>query len=241
MQFEGCASVVTCVEPVLDVDCFEREEAEVEMIGAFRNILMHLAEDSTATTLHIPALCIDTCGDRMRALVPKLNQAALLKGYHRLSNPMRDVLQLREGLSVEVLVPSSHWTHFTKAFAEEPWEIPESVYSVPKQSFYPSLPPPATLLNSEGWIGNRPELVEAIETKGRSLLEKPIYTLEGTLDKPGNVLETMQLYDGCLLYTSDAADEEDSVDLGGRRIIKKKNNYEEKILRFCKMYNQEKI
>src|SRR5665648_1286111 len=28
--------------------------------------------------------------------------------------------------------------------------------------------------------------------------------------------------EGCLLYTSDAADEEDSVDLGGRRIIKKK-------------------
>ena len=27
---------------------------------------------------------------------------------------------------------------------------------------------------------------------------------------------------GCLLYTSDAADEEDSVYLGGRRIIKKK-------------------
>eukprot|EP00658_Telonema_sp_P-2_P081194 TRINITY_DN8261_c0_g1_i1.p1 TRINITY_DN8261_c0_g1~~TRINITY_DN8261_c0_g1_i1.p1 ORF type:complete len:108 (-),score=16.61 TRINITY_DN8261_c0_g1_i1:46-369(-) len=27
----------------------------------------------------------------------------------------------------------------------------------------------------------------------------------------------------CLLYTSDAADEEDSVDLGGRRIIQKKN------------------
>ena len=26
----------------------------------------------------------------------------------------------------------------------------------------------------------------------------------------------------CLLYTSDAADEEDSVDLGGRRIIQKK-------------------
>ena len=29
------------------------------------------------------------------------------------------------------------------------------------------------------------------------------------------------LFDICLLYTSDAADEEDSVDLGGRRIIKK--------------------
>ena len=29
----------------------------------------------------------------------------------------------------------------------------------------------------------------------------------------------------CLLYTSDAADEEDSVDLGGRRIIYKKKRY----------------
>ena len=28
----------------------------------------------------------------------------------------------------------------------------------------------------------------------------------------------------CLLYTSDAADERSSVDLGGRRIIKKKSN-----------------
>src|SRR5665648_1297683 len=32
----------------------------------------------------------------------------------------------------------------------------------------------------------------------------------------------------CLLYTSDAADEEDSVDLGGRRIIKKKKKIKNK-------------
>ena len=31
----------------------------------------------------------------------------------------------------------------------------------------------------------------------------------------------------CLLYTSDAADERSSVDLGGRRIIKKKKNARE--------------
>ena len=31
-------------------------------------------------------------------------------------------------------------------------------------------------------------------------------------------------YPICLLYTSDAADEEDSVDLGGRRIIKTREN-----------------
>ena len=32
------------------------------------------------------------------------------------------------------------------------------------------------------------------------------------------------LFRGCLLYTSDAADERSSVSLGGRRIIKKKNS-----------------
>mgnify|MGYP003381680183 CR=1 FL=1 len=47
------------------------------------------------------------------------------------------------------------------------------------------------------------ELVDAI---GKALGEQTV-TVPGT----------------CLLYTSDAADERSSVDLGGRRIIKKKN------------------
>ena len=38
-----------------------------------------------------------------------------------------------------------------------------------------------------------------------------------------NVLRSEQAI-ACLLYTSDAADERSSVDLGGRRIIKKKKN-----------------
>ena len=41
-------------------------------------------------------------------------------------------------------------------------------------------------------------------------------------DKPGVIL-TDTTGKPCLLYTSDAADERSSVDLGGRRIIKKKN------------------
>ena len=36
-------------------------------------------------------------------------------------------------------------------------------------------------------------------------------------------LRLIELSSPCLLYTSDAADERSSVDLGGRRIIKKKN------------------
>eukprot|EP00658_Telonema_sp_P-2_P078328 TRINITY_DN7303_c0_g1_i5.p1 TRINITY_DN7303_c0_g1~~TRINITY_DN7303_c0_g1_i5.p1 ORF type:complete len:275 (+),score=101.94 TRINITY_DN7303_c0_g1_i5:239-1063(+) len=53
----------------------------------------------------------------------------------------------------------------------------------------------------------------------------------------------------CLLYTSDAADEEDSVDLGGRRIIKKKKkekkkkkkNIEQKIIKENKEYKRDII
>ena len=43
---------------------------------------------------------------------------------------------------------------------------------------------------------------------------------------PDTVRAAVALYDSCLLYTSDAADERSSVDLGGRRIIKKKKSIE---------------
>ena len=42
-------------------------------------------------------------------------------------------------------------------------------------------------------------------------------------DFPANEALYLGDLDACLLYTSDAADERSSVDLGGRRIIKKKN------------------
>ena len=44
------------------------------------------------------------------------------------------------------------------------------------------------------------------------------------LEALGKVAADGLLYH-CLLYTSDAADERSSVDLGGRRIIKKKTVY----------------
>ena len=42
----------------------------------------------------------------------------------------------------------------------------------------------------------------------------------------------------CLLYTSDAADERSSVDLGGRRIIKKKKIITRSTMRTMQMYKQ---
>ena len=38
----------------------------------------------------------------------------------------------------------------------------------------------------------------------------------------------------CLLYTSDAADERSSVDLGGRRIIKKKKTTDQRLLPYVR-------
>ena len=48
----------------------------------------------------------------------------------------------------------------------------------------------------------------------------------------------------CLLYTSDAADEEDSVDLGGRRIIKKKRTIRQALgtnMHRCAKFHQNRL
>ena len=49
------------------------------------------------------------------------------------------------------------------------------------------------------------------------------YIQSGLIDRPQGVGKGAY-YTHCLLYTSDAADERSSVDLGGRRIIKKKKH-----------------
>ena len=50
-----------------------------------------------------------------------------------------------------------------------------------------------------------------------------IYRMDPVTD--GNPIGwTVRTLSTCLLYTSDAADERSSVDLGGRRIIKKKTS-----------------
>ena len=67
--------------------------------------------------------------------------------------------------------------------------------------------------------------------QGKKVLQAVGHEAKSMLGKvPGNIEAIRPMKDGviadftvtCLLYTSDAADEEDSVDLGGRRIIKKK-------------------
>ena len=77
---------------------------------------------------------------------------------------------------------------------------------------------PKVVQSSMGSMANTLLITSDIETV--SSLKKPIY---GTYMK-GAEIKKIIMESGCLLYTSDAADERSSVDLGGRRIIKKKKN-----------------
>eukprot|EP00656_Telonema_subtile_P024202 TRINITY_DN2615_c0_g1_i5.p1 TRINITY_DN2615_c0_g1~~TRINITY_DN2615_c0_g1_i5.p1 ORF type:complete len:196 (-),score=33.16 TRINITY_DN2615_c0_g1_i5:4-591(-) len=87
------------------------------------------------------------------------------------------------------------------------------------------------------WV---PSTEEMVEHWGYNEAYPPVYTRHKALpwgmidydfcwrvlDREGRVwLVGGECEQGCLLYTSDAADEEDSVDLGGRRIFKQKNQY----------------
>ena len=59
-------------------------------------------------------------------------------------------------------------------------------------------------------------VAKAVEGQGNVAAPMPVVATGAAPDAIGFPLMT------CLLYTSDAADERSSVDLGGRRIIKKK-------------------
>eukprot|EP00656_Telonema_subtile_P007098 TRINITY_DN13320_c0_g1_i2.p1 TRINITY_DN13320_c0_g1~~TRINITY_DN13320_c0_g1_i2.p1 ORF type:complete len:137 (+),score=18.19 TRINITY_DN13320_c0_g1_i2:96-506(+) len=65
----------------------------------------------------------------------------------------------------------------------------------------------------------RPPSTSAASLEHLACLQPP---LQDSSLKPPAGIGPMAGAKSCLLYTSDAADEEDSVDLGGRRIIKKK-------------------
>src|SRR5664279_6598868 len=61
---------------------------------------------------------------------------------------------------------------------------------------------------------------------GFGRIEVPVVWTRSALTGSDKIAAVISRSCICLLYTSDAADEEDSVDLGGRRIIKKKKKQE---------------
>eukprot|EP00658_Telonema_sp_P-2_P073983 TRINITY_DN63140_c0_g1_i1.p1 TRINITY_DN63140_c0_g1~~TRINITY_DN63140_c0_g1_i1.p1 ORF type:complete len:170 (-),score=45.65 TRINITY_DN63140_c0_g1_i1:79-588(-) len=75
-----------------------------------------------------------------------------------------------------------------------------------------------------GWLQLKADCTEAIEASGVTGddLQGDFGRLDVVMRLGVDNAEDAEWVFHCLLYTSDAADEEDSVDLGGRRIIKKK-------------------
>ncbi len=66
-----------------------------------------------------------------------------------------------------------------------------------------------------------PRAQGALGSQGPARLDELVLGSAGRSQGP---VRPDELVYGCPLYTSDAADEEDSVDLGGRRIIKKNSH-----------------
>ena len=72
-------------------------------------------------------------------------------------------------------------------------------------------------------LARRVPFQRALDRRGLQLIENPEpirYRLVEEIADDGPFYVVQK--ESCLLYTSDAADERSSVDLGGRRIIKKK-------------------
>src|SRR5665648_1099014 len=86
--------------------------------------------------------------------------------------------------------------------------------------------PPATFAT---FLTSRPDGSAEIISAGRKMHVQVAPHVDLDALRPGQEVKLNEAlavveagrYESCLLYTSDAADEEDSVDLGGRRIIKK--------------------
>eukprot|EP00656_Telonema_subtile_P007642 TRINITY_DN1358_c0_g1_i1.p1 TRINITY_DN1358_c0_g1~~TRINITY_DN1358_c0_g1_i1.p1 ORF type:complete len:107 (-),score=27.81 TRINITY_DN1358_c0_g1_i1:36-356(-) len=82
----------------------------------------------------------------------------------------------------------------------------------------------AVLKHPEAWF-NHPEAAKLLVAAGADINAKDSdgdTPLDWAKDSRHQSVVSLLKKRDCLLYTSDAADEEDSVDLGGRRIIKKK-------------------
>ncbi|KAG5501536.1 hypothetical protein JKF63_03365 [Porcisia hertigi] len=208
-----------CIDPDISHGRFQREEAQVEMISAYRNILYEAAElghtlsasssaggslqrtmatqrkgPFVADVVRVPALCHYSCGQRFLHELGKLNQQSVIKGFHRLSNEAKELLIMNRSFTVEIYVPPMLLGQFEHAFLEEPWEVPLSTLNPGRTALYPGLAPPPALLQYDGWIGKRPELVEGIATKGRSLLRGGKVGLDGQLIEEREVLASLRVF-----------------------------------------------
>ncbi|RNF05727.1 hypothetical protein TraAM80_04362 [Trypanosoma rangeli] len=155
-------AVALCIDPFLDLGRFRREEAQVELICGYRNVLYEASElpGVPADVVRIPALSCDTCGENLRHELGKLSQQALIKGFHRISNEAKESLILNPHFRVEMYVSPRLLEQFERTFLEDAWEAPESTINLGRTALYPGLPHSrehcrrlrAGLANTSNWL-----------------------------------------------------------------------------------------
>src|SRR5664279_5741334 len=130
-------------------------------------------------------------------------------------------------------VPLIQHDHMVQAFSPYGTDQPFDVWILPRGSrrsenfLYPQVLDSTTEILPIDAVAIPQQIVWGAITGKRlhDLLRRPLRArITGDIEMQ-NVPPVMgedEQDEHCLLYTSDAADEEDSVDLGGRRIIKKK-------------------
>ena len=170
------AHVIQVVEPDIRPYHMMRMEAQVELVTAFRNILMEFFEiccppDATGGagaairqtprfhTLRIPALSLSLHDGKFALDIEKMHQQALIQAFHRCSLDVKDWFAVHPQLRVELHVPQPLLAGFERAFADEAWETPRSAVLPPKPHMYHGLPmPPQLIANAPGFIGGRKEI-----------------------------------------------------------------------------------
>lgn len=160
------------LEPFIDVPVYRREEAHVELITAYRNVFYEFAEmESRVGILRCPAISVGTT--QFSTEIAKMNQQSVIKGFHRVSAELKEVLMERPHFTVELYIPRPLLAQFQTVFLEDAWDTPESIISPGRVALYPGLAPPKQLLELDGWVGKRPELIAAIQSEGKSLNDTP--------------------------------------------------------------------
>eukprot|EP00658_Telonema_sp_P-2_P046580 TRINITY_DN3481_c0_g1_i4.p1 TRINITY_DN3481_c0_g1~~TRINITY_DN3481_c0_g1_i4.p1 ORF type:complete len:168 (+),score=66.32 TRINITY_DN3481_c0_g1_i4:46-504(+) len=108
-------------------------------------------------------------------------------------------------------------------FEESPEESREEISRLRSQLKATSRMLETRVLEESATHGCLGDSVKSLKSVPPEVLQEDLRRVQSSDD-----YDNASCYYSCLLYTSDAADEEDSVDLGGRRIIKKKKKKRER-------------
>jgi hypothetical protein len=189
---ETTANVIQVIEPDVRDVSFQKMEAQIELITAFRNVLMdffelscpssssssafscssfsspkkfNLQEKPKFSTLRVPPLSLAFHGGKFDYDIEKMHHAALIQAFHRCAGDVKDWFAIHHDLiTVELFVPRAMIESFNRAFYEsgEAWETPESALIPTKFNMYPGLQMPASLLESAPGFIGKREEIKAL-------------------------------------------------------------------------------